>query len=267
MNTTNTTTTPASTRSPAALRKGLYTPGRASPSCAPGRWGGSSGNIPEQYVLEADGWNRKILTMVAYLRQAYFLLSEAENKIVTQQKKIAILEDLATTDELTSLKNRRGFQEAFLAEIDRSKRGTSKGGLLVMIDLDNFKTINDHHGHPCGDAVLKLVAQTLLNEIRKTDIAARLGGDEFTLLLTNTNKGEAAARAQMIGWKLNNLSLAWYGEIIPVHASVGLKSFGKDDQADSIMHAADTALYTSKFDRRFNRDLDTQHNRIGGTLG
>src|SRR6185295_9638211 len=148
-----------------------------------------------------------------------------------------------TTDELTGIRNRRGFHESFVRELDRCDRGQSGGGLLVLIDLDNFKAINDTYGHAAGDAALRLVAQTLAGEIRLMDTAARLGGDEFVLLLSNTTKGEAAGRAQRLGQLLNNLALAWQGDIIPVRASLGLRAYAKGDKTESVFSAADSQLY------------------------
>lgn len=200
----------------------------------------------ERHSLEILGWNRKMSATLAHLRQAYAALSQAEEKIGTLQERINLLQDLTTTDDLTGLKNRRGFREGFERELEVCRRMSSQGGLLVMIDLDNFKTVNDTYGHQAGDAALKLVARTLEQEIRKTDMAARLGGDEFVLLLSNTTKTKAVARAQMISWQLNNLSLAWYGEVIALQASIGLKEFNGNDSADQIIRCADNSLYASK---------------------
>ena len=200
--------------------------------------------------LEMDGWSRKMSATLAYLKHAQDMLNAAETKIARQQERIALLENLATTDDLTGIKNSRGFYEAFLRELDCADRGISKGGLLVMIDLDNFKSINDTYGHPAGDAVLKLVAKTIGAEIRRMDIAARLGGDEFVLLLGNTTADDATPRAQKISWQLNNLSLAWNGHIIPVHASAGLKTFTGGDRAENILNSADGTLYAVKAERK-----------------
>jgi diguanylate cyclase (GGDEF)-like protein len=132
-----------------------------------------------------------------------------------------------------------------------------------MIDLDNFKTVNDTHGHMAGDAVLKLVAKTLATEVRKTDIAARIGGDEFVLMLSNTTKAKAVARAQMISWQLNNLSLAWYGDVISIQASIGLKEFDKDDHIENIIESADKTLYANKAERR---EFATVQKSYGGVV-
>jgi diguanylate cyclase (GGDEF)-like protein len=201
-------------------------------------------------MLEIEGLNRKISAIVAHLTQACAMLEVADARIAGQKSRISALEDLTTTDDLTGIKNRRGFQELFQREIENCGRGLSKGGLLIMIDLDNFKSVNDTFGHPAGDSALKLVARTLIGEIRKTDVAARLGGDEFILLLVNTTRENAAAKAQSIASHLNNLSLAWYGDIIRLQASVGIKNFGAGDKADAILQAADSTMYARKSARK-----------------
>ncbi len=198
------------------------------------------------YDLEKEGWQRSMSATVALLKYAQKMIDEAEQKLARQNNRIAQLETLATTDELTGLVNRRGFFESFIRELDKCERCISSGGLLVLIDLDNFKAINDTHGHMAGDSCLRLVARTLEAEIRTMDVAARLGGDEFVLLLSNTTKCEAAERAQDIAWQLNNLALAWYGDEIPVRASLGLKAYGKGDSAEKIFNAADMRMYASK---------------------
>ncbi|QQG36899.1 MAG: GGDEF domain-containing protein [Micavibrio aeruginosavorus] len=208
----------------------------------------------EQHQREKEGWDRSMSATLALLKQAHNMLEQAETRIFEQEQRICQLEKVATTDELTGLLNRRGFYDAFSGEIERCNRGLVQSGLLVLIDLDNFKMINDTYGHLAGDAALRLVARTLKTEIRAMDSAARLGGDEFVLLLSHTSKRDAASRAQTIGWKLNNLSLAWYGEEIPVRASLGLKDFRAGDKAEMIFNAADAGLYEQKESRKGSRE-------------
>jgi diguanylate cyclase (GGDEF)-like protein len=192
--------------------------------------------------FKKDGWDRALSATIA-------LLNKAHEMITQQEQRIAQLESIATTDELTGLKNRRGFYEAFTGDLDRCDRDQSVGGLLILIDLDNFKAINDTYGHAAGDACLRLVARTLAGEIRLMDTAARLGGDEFVLLLSNTTKRDAAGRAQRLGQLLNNLALAWHGDVIAVRASLGLKGYQKGERPESIFNAADSALYVTKRNR------------------
>ncbi|MBN8520918.1 MAG: GGDEF domain-containing protein [Alphaproteobacteria bacterium] len=184
------------------------------------------------------------------LKSASQIIRRSEETIARQESRITALENVATTDELTQIKNRRGFMEAFERELDRVNRGMSEGGLVILIDLDNFKPINDIYGHPAGDAALKLVASTLAADIRRMDVAGRLGGDEFVLLFANTTRAKVAARVQKLVWMLNNLSLIWYGTEIPVRASLGIKEFTKGDTADRIFSAADVSLYDNKRRRK-----------------
>src|SRR5690606_9610578 len=132
------------------------------------------------------------------IRSSNHLLEAANLKIAEQEERIALLEKQVTMDELTGLLNRRGFFDTFDREIDRTNRGHSQGGLLVLIDLDNFKMINDTYGHQAGDAALKLVAKTLVTESRRMDACARLGGDEFIVLLANTDRDSVLTRAQAL---------------------------------------------------------------------
>lgn len=220
----------------------------------------------EIHEADRDGAGRLVSNTIALLEYANRLIEAAEQHIADQEQRIAHLTSLSITDELTGLRNRRGFYESFMAELDRCNRNQSTGGLLILIDLDNFKTINDTHGHPAGDACLKLVARAIADQVRAMDTTARLGGDEFVILLSNTTKEDAAKRAQSLAWQLNNLALAWYGEEIPVRASLGLKSFGAGDCADKIFNAADLQLYATKTFRSRKRTQEGTNAVAGETL-
>lgn len=196
--------------------------------------------------LERDGWWRTMSASIAFIKWAQMKLEHAEIRLADQEKRIGLLEEQATHDALTDLLNRRGFFDAFNKEMDRTRRGHSEGGLLIMIDLDNFKVINDTYGHQAGDAALRMVAKTLMGNSRVMDSCARLGGDEFVLLLANTQRDKALVRAQNLIKQLNSLSLVWYGAEIPIRASLGLKDYNNEDTADHIFGAADHKLYANK---------------------
>lgn len=196
--------------------------------------------------LERDGWWRTMSASLAFIKWAALRIEQAEEKIAEQDKRIGLLELQATHDELTGLLNRRGFFETFDKEMDRARRGHTGGGLLIMIDLDNFKMINDTYGHQAGDAALRMVAKTLQNNSRTMDSCARLGGDEFVLLLANTERDRALVRAQNLIRQLNSLSLVWYGAEIPIRASLGLKDYTALDRIEDIFGAADHKLYANK---------------------
>jgi diguanylate cyclase (GGDEF)-like protein len=196
--------------------------------------------------LERDGWWRAISATFAFLNMTSRRLEEAEAKIAAQERRIFELQERATMDDLTGLLNRRGFFDAFSAEIDRTRRGYGQGGLLILIDLDNFKVINDTYGHEAGDATLRLIAKTLRDNSRMMDACARLDGDEFVLLLANTQRDKALVRAQNLIKQLNNLSLVWHGAEIPIRASLGLKDYKPGDTAQKIFSEADLRLYAEK---------------------
>lgn len=190
--------------------------------------------------------DRVIGTTVAMLNQTQMELERSRREIESLKAQISEWEKIATTDMLTGLKNRRGFDEAFARELDRARREHSTGGVLVVIDLDSFKAINDTFGHQAGDACLKCVAQALMQEIRESDVAARLGGDEFVMLLTDTSPELLLTRVQNIAWKLNHLSLMWDGTEIAVNGSVGMRPYRKGDTADDVFADADTNMYAAK---------------------
>jgi diguanylate cyclase len=153
------------------------------------------------------------------------------------------LEDLAATDELTGLFNRRHFLRLASRELEHLDGGRQHG--LALIDLDHFKRINDIHGHAAGDRVLQTFAVVARSCLRDRDVLARYGGEEFVLLLPNTDCDqfatccerlrEAFSRAQPLGVKVDDLSL-----------SIGMTLLTKHDDLDEALHRADQALYQAK---------------------
>lgn len=211
----------------------------------------NAGNDSER-DLERDSWFRTMSASISLLRHATARIEQADKTISDLQRRIELLEEQATHDGLTGILNRRGFFEAYMQELGRVERGFSQGGLLILIDLDNFKMINDTYGHPAGDAALRLVGKTLSGGSRAMDVCARLGGDEFVLLLANTEREKALVRAQNLIRQLNSLSLVWYGAEIPIRASLGLKDYRGGETPESIFGEADTHLYNEK---RSNKGL------------
>ena len=170
-----------------------------------------------------------------------------EQELVDQRARIDQLENLSITDELTGLLNRRGF---FL-EIDRAlarARRSDERGLLVIIDLDQFKAVNDSFGHMAGDEVLRAVAGALLNCTRCSDCLARLGGDEFAVLMTDTQPHRAIRLAHKLSDRINGLLVSWENVEIQVCASLGAHPYNKDITAKHLRTLADRAMYRSKRD-------------------
>ena len=151
----------------------------------------------------------------------------------------------AVTDPLTGLYNRRLFSEAFEKELNRARRYGSPLG-LVILDLHRFKEVNDKHGHPRGDEVLRAAAATLKKALRTSDSAFRIGGDEFALLLPQTDAAQALALSRRVGTVFEE-SIAHYQMGVSVSMDHGVATFPQDgDQADQLIRVADERLYRLK---------------------
>ena len=149
-------------------------------------------------------------------------------------------------DHLTGIANRRAFFEAAELELERHRR-LPRNLCLILFDVDHFKLVNDTHGHPAGDAVLRDLAELLASTFRQVDVVARVGGEEFAVLLPSTDMGHAIAVA-------NRLRLAVQARPVPVDGvairytlSGGVAQMdGSVDGLDGLMRLADRALYAAK---------------------
>lgn len=155
------------------------------------------------------------------------------------------LEILATTDELTSLTNRRQFIKCAEHELERAKRFNHVFSLMVL-DIDHFKRVNDSKGHAAGDATLQHLASVMKNSLRQVDIVGRLGGEEFAVLLPNTDLEGALVLAERLRKSIAEQA-AWYnGEPIHITTSIGVSTYVNDVDFDYMLRRADEALYEAK---------------------
>jgi diguanylate cyclase (GGDEF)-like protein len=158
------------------------------------------------------------------------------------------LKRISITDVLTGFLNRRYFHERLIEEIERSKRHSSPMSLAIL-DLDDFKRLNDTYGHQAGDEALKAIARCVHGSIRSIDVAARYGGEEFTLILPQTGKAEGRMIAERVCREIADLTvshqlLEGYEQLT---VSIGLATFPEDAQTpEELIRRADTALYTAK---------------------
>lgn len=158
----------------------------------------------------------------------------------------AQLESQAVTDALTSLPNRRGFDQALEAALARNDRN-GKYLAVLYLDLDGFKRINDSLGHAAGDEVLKRVADQLQKCLRPYDILARMGGDEFTALLDSLDHPEDAARVAEKLIEAISIRYKVDGMEVTLGASIGIACFPDSGRSvDAILRAADMAMYEAK---------------------
>ncbi len=152
----------------------------------------------------------------------------------------------ASQDPLTGLKNRRRFEEDLRMELARAARERSEGALM-MLDVDEFKRVNDTHGHPAGDRVIRQIADVLRRRTRETDVVARMGGDEFAIVLPRCSTAEAGRVAESISDALHDL-LPPEDRVSPITVSVGVAMYGDDAATDfeSVQAGADAAMYEAK---------------------
>src|SRR6185503_5335243 len=154
------------------------------------------------------------------------------------------LEHLVDHDFLTALFNGRRFEQA-LAQETKSAARYGGGGAVLLLDLDNFKDVNDRFGHKAGDDLLKTVAAALRGRIRETDILARLGGDEFGIILPQVDVHQAEVVAEGVVKALRRQTAIMAEQQIPVTASVGVAMFDNLTTVE-ILAAADIAMYEAK---------------------
>ncbi len=157
------------------------------------------------------------------------------------------LHRLATHDELTGLHNRRHFERELAL---RLAGAAGPGSVLVLLDLDGFKAVNDRFGHHGGDLVLRHVATVLRQAVGPNDEVARFGGDEFALLLTHTGGQDLDTVTRELGARLAASPLGLEGEVVPVRASVGATHLDHVRSEEATLRAADAKLYAVKRARR-----------------
>lgn len=170
-------------------------------------------------------------------------VSERAALLERQARLLAELEQLAVLDDLTGLRNRRGFLAAaaeVLAIADRQRAAIE----VLFIDLDGLKDINDRHGHHAGDVALASVARAIRDSIRSVDVAARLGGDEFVVLAFDTNRSAGRVIADRIRSELAGRS----GLPFPVRVTIGSASRyrGRAETIEDLLAASDADMYRQK---------------------
>ncbi|MDB1122647.1 diguanylate cyclase [Vibrio algarum] len=192
-------------------------------------------------------YNRKLKAVKNALSKERKLL---EKKVDERTKELSVLyqeaEKIARVDELTNISNRRAFFE--LGElIHNQTQRTSNNYTVVMLDIDEFKKINDTYGHAAGDSVIKNVAKALISISRKSDVVARIGGEEFAVILTNGTRQQSIEMAERVRSKIEKLRIQFGQYIIYTTVSVGVAEYQAEEiSVGSVLAKADKALYQAK---------------------
>ena len=192
---------------------------------------------------------RALQTQLDQLTKAEQELAQANQRLETEVKKrTAQLEKMATTDELTGLLNRREIMRILELEIARCMRqGTAMS--IMMLDLDNFKAINDSFGHQMGDLTLKHAAYNFSQSLRRTDFLGRIGGEEFLIILPDTdltNATELAERVRLLQQASANHSAKGKAGAPVCTVSIGVSQCLATDDIERFIQRTDEALYQAK---------------------
>lgn len=187
--------------------------------------------------------------MTAKVRDAIMRLMEEVDRVRTElehtQKRLVELERLADQDPLAPISNRR----AFVRELGRIIAfGDRYGAIssLIYFDVNDFKAINDRHGHAAGDAILVHLAQLLLKNLRESDVVGRLGGDEFGVILVQADEQTARAKAESLSATVAASPFDWQGNAIALTVAFGVYTFRPGEDAGRALAEADREMYARK---------------------
>ena len=179
--------------------------------------------------------------LVAYPMTVGFITYRLARRVRDQNR---LLSEISRTDGLTRLLNRRYWEEAVAAEFERCRSGAQRAALL-MLDVDHFKAINDRHGHPAGDEVIRRLGAILRDTLRQQDVPGRYGGEEFGIVLPETGAAGAEAIAERVRQRIESTTLSASG--IRGTVSIGIAEVDAQDRDYSVWIAhADRALYSAK---------------------
>jgi diguanylate cyclase len=188
--------------------------------------------------------------------------SDTQQRILKLQDELTQLSEVVRIDQLTGVLNRRGMDEAFSTEIARYRRNGEPLS-VALLDIDNFKFLNDQHGHAAGDTALKHLASVVKRTVRPTDIVTRMGGEEFVVILPNTNLEEAVTTMSRLQRALTKEYFLGNNQKLLITFSAGVALFQEEDDVASILLRADQAMYLAKKSgkNRVMTDIDLRQNQ------
>ncbi|WP_221799656.1 diguanylate cyclase [Oceanobacter mangrovi] len=193
-------------------------------------------------IVEIDSLYRDVNRMSSFLEEKTKELVESRTRERLHQRESEILEQLATTDRLSNLYNRRKLDDMLRSEVDRSERSDVPFSIVLM-DIDHFKDINDNLGHAIGDQVIIELSRMLKNTVRKIDAVGRWGGDEFMVICPMTDLDGALQLASNVREAINELEI---DEVGKVSSSLGVACWRPGEDLEQLINRADRGLYNAK---------------------
>lgn len=209
---------------------------------------GELAQLQQETILECNDRQidmEKITAKFSDIQSHMELEVKKANSIINElTSRVKQLEETSNLDALTKVFNRRAL-DSYLEDVFKSKM--YKDFHLLMLDIDNFKHINDTHGHVVGDKILIFIAALLRKTLRDSDRIFRYGGEEFAIILDRSTNEQAKTIASRLLSLIKTNNLIYLGQKIEVTASIGMTSFRQEDvNADELLQRADKALYISK---------------------
>jgi diguanylate cyclase (GGDEF)-like protein/PAS domain S-box-containing protein len=207
----------------------------------------------EVYLKHKDGYRLPVVTRISPIKDetgkiigAIEIFSDNSSKIAAFQK-MEKLEQLAFIDELTGVGNRRYAEIKVHAKLEEMRRYAWVGEFgLLFIDIDHFKLLNDNYGHAVGDEMLKMVAKTILKNIREDDFIGRWGGEEFVTVVSGVDRKSLMAIAEKLRVLVASLGILISGVSVKTSISIGATVAKREDDMDSLIRRADRIMYDSK---------------------
>ena len=207
------------------------------------------GEVDRELTQARDQGSSKVSELVDRLilanRSVQTKLTETEGKLDELSQKMEHHASEARTDVLTGLSNRRAFQEEAVRVLS-NYRETDEAFALVMIDIDRFKQVNDVHGHPFGDEVLRSVGAILRDSMRGRDLVTRYGGEEFAILMTRTNLADARRGAESVREIIEKTRFQFGGKALNLTISLGVAEIQPFEDMAGILKRTDQAMYAAK---------------------
>jgi diguanylate cyclase len=206
---------------------------------------GSLKTLVEELMTDTRGMQVDMLRSRDDLVSARGEAETAQRRVAQLESELAKVSEQIREDHLTGTLNRRGMNEAMQRELSRADR-TGRPMCVSMLDLDNFKKLNDTHGHSAGDAALVHLAKVIRRTVRPTDVIARYGGEEFVIILPDTDLETAAAVTVRLQRELTKRFFLHENERLLVTFSAGVAQRQPDETEESLIQRADQAMYQAK---------------------
>jgi len=209
----------------------------------------------EVYLLHKNGYRKPVRVRVAPIEDASGQIVGAmeifsdDSSPASLRRRVALLEKLSALDPLTQLANRRSLEAAMASRLAETRRYDVTFAIL-FIDIDNFKSVNDRYGHETGDAVLRVVAQTLNRSLRPFDLCGRWGGEEFLAVILNVDEAYLEVVAERVRALVGQTRIPLDHTYLQVTVSIGGAMARKDDTPETLLNRADRLMYRSKVEGR-----------------